>query len=105
PEPPAIRPHEDRANERERREHAEMTDPREYAQRRRPLGIRLLTLGIERLAGIPEQDEFAAEEFQPRAGLRRDEREGAIGPERRDLRRRERSSERVFGELGGILPF
>ena len=104
PEPASFWPRHEGAEERQRRQNPEIAEPGAEAKWSRPLRVAFLALGVERLVGVPQQDELLSDELQPGARLRRDEAHRPVPPVDRDLRRRQRPSHRVFGQIGGVLP-
>ena len=100
----AIAPGEDESGQGQRRQHAEVTEPSADTQWPRPLGVALLRFGVDHLGGVEQQHDLAPRQPQPCRGLAGDEVQRARRPVARHVSRRQRASERVLGEFGGVGP-
>ena len=81
-----------------------MAEPAAEPERPRPFRVALLAFCVEHFGCVHEQHELASDERSPLSGMGGDEIKRAIRPITRDLRRRQRSSGGVLGELRRILP-
>jgi hypothetical protein len=103
PDPPPVGSRRHDARERERREQAEAEERMQRAQQGRTLGVRLDALRIRQLARVPDQRPFAREQAKPVSRLPARKGQRAIAPVVRDLRGRERATERLLGQLACVV--
>ena len=104
PQPPPVRPRRQQAQERERDDHAEVSDPGEQGEQRRGLLVGLLAFGVQHLAAVPEQRHLAGHQREPAPGWSAMNARARSVQYRRDLGRRQGASERALGQFGGVLP-
>ncbi len=82
-----------------------MTDGAEQLEGPRPLGVRLLALGVDHFGRIPHEHGLARDEREPCARPSRDEVQRAFSPVARNLRRRQPPSARVLRQFRGVRAF